>query len=82
VHHVFADNTDLVGQCIDYCENLGYVYSGVENASDCQCASALAGGVTFVDESECNSLCPEPAGVPGQEFCGGVERLMVYHYVG
>ncbi|KAH9854861.1 WSC-domain-containing protein [Lenzites betulinus] len=81
VHHTFATNLELVTQCIEFCGHIGYTFAGVEAGEDCQCSFGLAPGALVTDESECNSLCPLPPG-DGQEFCGGVERLMVYRYQG
>ncbi|KAI0371431.1 WSC-domain-containing protein [Pilatotrama ljubarskyi] len=81
VHHTFATNLELIDQCIAVCQHIGYPFAGVENGEDCQCSFGFAPGVQQADESECSTLCPLPPG-DGQEFCGGVQRLMVYHYVG
>lgn len=81
VHHTFATTLELVTQCIEFCGHIGYPFAGVEAGEDCQCSFGLAPGALVTDESECNSLCPLPPG-DGQEFCGGVERLMVYRYQG
>ncbi|CCM05267.1 uncharacterized protein FIBRA_07478 [Fibroporia radiculosa] len=81
VHQTFSTNLDLIDQCVDYCQHIGYPFSGVENATDCQCSFGFANGVEQVDESECNSLCPLPPG-DGSEYCGGPQRLMVYEYTG
>ncbi|KAI0650915.1 WSC-domain-containing protein [Trametes meyenii] len=81
VHHTFATNLELIDQCIDFCQHIGYPFAGVEAGEDCQCSFGFADGVLAVDDSECNSLCPLPPG-DGQEFCGGVQRLMVYRYDG
>ncbi|EIN04664.1 hypothetical protein PUNSTDRAFT_20976, partial [Punctularia strigosozonata HHB-11173 SS5] len=73
----FTNNTDLVSQCVDYCDTLGYPYAGVEDAVDCQCGLSLSGGAESVDQSQCNSTCPLP-GDAGREFCGGVQRMQLY----
>ncbi|KAI0077494.1 WSC-domain-containing protein [Panus rudis PR-1116 ss-1] len=79
IHHTFATNLELVNQCITYCSSIGYPWAGVEAGSDCQCSFGFAAGVQAVSEEECNSLCPLPPG-EGQEFCGGVQRVMAYKY--
>ncbi|KAI0291639.1 WSC-domain-containing protein [Multifurca ochricompacta] len=79
VHHTFDTNLDLIDQCVQYCAHIGYPYSGVENATDCQCSFGLNPGAQIRSEDECNSLCPLPPGA-GSEFCGGFQRLMVYQF--
>ncbi|KAI0737740.1 WSC-domain-containing protein [Daedaleopsis nitida] len=79
VHHTFASNLDLVDQCINFCEHIGYPFSGVEDANDCQCSFGLNTATVQAPEDECNSTCPLPPGA-GNEYCGGVQRLQVYKY--
>ncbi|KAI0291644.1 WSC-domain-containing protein [Multifurca ochricompacta] len=79
VHHTFDTNLDLITQCVDYCGHLGYPWSGVENATDCQCSFGLTPGAQLRPQSECNSLCPLPPG-EGNEYCGGFQRLEVYQF--
>ncbi|KAI0291642.1 WSC-domain-containing protein [Multifurca ochricompacta] len=79
VHHTFDTNLELTLQCVEYCGHIGYPWSGVENATDCQCSFGLNPGVQLRDHSECNSLCPLPPGA-GSEYCGGFERLEVYQF--
>ncbi|KAI1791075.1 WSC-domain-containing protein [Ganoderma leucocontextum] len=81
VHTTFASNLDLIDECINYCTHIGMPFSGVEDASDCQCSFGYAGGVVQAPETDCNSTCPLPPG-DGDEYCGGVQRLMVYKYQG
>ncbi|KAH9884928.1 hypothetical protein C8Q73DRAFT_718504 [Cubamyces lactineus] len=79
VHQSFSTNLEFIDQCIDYCQHIGHPYAGVENGEDCQCSYGYASGAEYADESECSTLCPLPPG-EGQEYCGGVQRLMVYKY--
>ncbi|KAI0638660.1 WSC-domain-containing protein [Trametes polyzona] len=79
-HHAFATNLALIDQCTAFCQHRGYPYAGVEDGADCQCSAGLAPGAVRADEAECSTLCPLPPG-EGEEFCGGVQRLMVYSYV-
>ncbi|KAI0295880.1 WSC-domain-containing protein [Multifurca ochricompacta] len=79
VHQTFNTNLDLVNQCSNYCAHIGYPFSGVENASDCQCSFGLDPSAQIRSLSECSSTCPLPAGA-GNEFCGGFERLEVYKF--
>ncbi|KAI0296528.1 WSC-domain-containing protein [Multifurca ochricompacta] len=79
VHHTFDTNLELDLECIQYCEHIGYPFSGVENASDCQCSFGLAPGAQLRSQDECNSICPLPPG-EGNEFCGGFQRLAVFKY--
>ncbi|KAH9884963.1 hypothetical protein C8Q73DRAFT_660561 [Cubamyces lactineus] len=80
--HTFATNLDLVNQCLQACARDGAAFAGIENADVCQCSGgAPAAAAAPVSEAECNSLCPLP-GAAGFEFCGGVERLGVYKFMG
>ncbi|KAI0658660.1 WSC-domain-containing protein [Cubamyces menziesii] len=79
VHQSFSTNLEFIDQCVDYCQHIGHPYAGVENGEDCQCSYGYAPGAEYADESECSTLCPLPPG-EGQEYCGGVQRLMVYKY--
>ncbi|TFK94927.1 WSC-domain-containing protein [Polyporus arcularius HHB13444] len=82
-HHSFPTNLDLVSQCIAYCQHAGLPWAGVEDAQDCQCSRSgyATGGARRVDEGECNATCPLPPGA-GSQYCGGLQRLMVYEYGG
>ncbi|PIL37663.1 hypothetical protein GSI_01357 [Ganoderma sinense ZZ0214-1] len=66
VHTALASNLSLVHQCVDYCTHIGMPFSGVENASDCQCSLGLAAGAIALPDGVCN--------------CAAVETLMVYKY--
>lgn len=72
-----ANNVDLPGQCNEICRKRGFPFSGPIAGSTCECGTAQSPNIQFVDASECNSLCPEPPGIPGQVFCGGPSRIMV-----
>ena len=77
-----ASNVDLVDQCLQACAHAGFAFAGVENASDCLCSDdGVAAGAAAANETECGSVCPLP-GDAGFEFCGGVERLGVFKFVG
>ncbi|KAH9940433.1 WSC-domain-containing protein [Epithele typhae] len=79
VHTTFATNLDLVSQCINFCTHIGLPFSGVEDASDCQCSTGFAAGAQHVAQQECNSTCPLPPG-QGRLFCGGFQRLETFKY--
>jgi hypothetical protein len=74
------NNVDLPSQCDEICRKRGLPYAGPIAGTTCTCGTALSPSIQFVDSSECSSLCPEPPGVPGQVFCGGPSRVMVYAY--
>ncbi|KAI1784063.1 hypothetical protein LXA43DRAFT_1125558 [Ganoderma leucocontextum] len=77
-----TSNLDLVNQCLQACSHAGFSFAGVENASDCFCSNdGIVAGATTANETDCNSLCPLP-GDAGFEFCGGVERLGVFKFIG
>ena len=75
----FASNEDLISQCTDYCQHVGLPFSGVEDASDCQCSAGFAAGAIQVSLDECNATCPLGPGA-GNEYCGGYQRLETYTY--
>ncbi|KAI0079478.1 WSC-domain-containing protein [Panus rudis PR-1116 ss-1] len=79
MHHLFPSNLDLISQCTQFCQHIGYPFAGVENAHDCQCSFGFADDAQIAPSTDCSSVCPLPAGA-GNEFCGGVQRLMVYKY--
>ncbi|KAI0291643.1 hypothetical protein B0F90DRAFT_1843713 [Multifurca ochricompacta] len=79
VHQTFNTNLDLVNQCSNYCAHIGYPFSGVENASDCQCSFGLDPSAQIRSLSECSSTCPLPAGA-GKRILWRVERLEVYKF--
>ena len=78
MYMTFATNLDLGEQCVRYCTHIGMPFSGVENASDCQRSLGYASGVVGARESECNSTCPLNGA--RKEYCGGVQRLIVYKF--
>ncbi|KAM5542546.1 hypothetical protein V8D89_004005 [Ganoderma adspersum] len=79
---VVPSNLDLVNQCLQACAHAGFSFAGVENASECLCSNdGIATGAVAANETECSSVCPLP-GDAGFEFCGGVERLGVFEFVG
>lgn len=75
-------NLDLVNQCLQACTHAGFAFVGVENASECVCSNdGIAAGAMATNETECSLVCPLQ-GDAGFEFCGGVERLGVFAFVG
>ncbi|KAF1961350.1 WSC-domain-containing protein, partial [Byssothecium circinans] len=74
-------NAVSVKSCTDTCRKRGFLYAGVEYASECFCGASVAfrpiphDEVTGLpEETGCNMPCK---GNPS-EFCGGANRLNVY----
>ncbi|KAJ7746026.1 hypothetical protein B0H16DRAFT_1855382 [Mycena metata] len=60
-----------VASCQAFCVNNGFTYAGVEDASQCFCASSILSGVT--QGGTCNSACSGGVGT-----CGGVDAIDIY----
>ncbi|KAK6535744.1 hypothetical protein TWF694_002192 [Orbilia ellipsospora] len=61
--------------CADSCMSSGYGISGVEQGTVCLCAKTFSKAVAPVDDSYCNSGCPE---FP-EATCGGSGYVAVYN---
>ena len=78
----FPTDLDATNQCLQACAHGGFAFAGVEDGGACSCsADGPSADAQVAPEAECDSLCPLP-GNAGFEFCGGVERMGVFKFVG
>ncbi|KAF8269902.1 WSC domain-containing protein [Lactarius quietus] len=63
-----------VEYCVSYCNNMSYIYAGLENSTDCYCGNVLTPGATNTS----SSLCDVPCGGNSNETCGGCDSLQLY----
>ncbi|KAG8842004.1 hypothetical protein FRC20_004683, partial [Serendipita sp. 405] len=68
-------NEMTVQKCIDGCAVLGYESAGLEYGRECYCGYAFTPLADMTDINECNMPCLGDA----SEFCGGPDRLLIYH---
>ncbi|OBR15647.1 WSC domain-containing protein [Colletotrichum higginsianum IMI 349063] len=71
------------GLCLDRCAAFGYPAAGLEYGEECYCGdpaniAAAPQKVSFVDESQCNIVCPGNH----SSICGGGARLSTYFWTG
>ncbi|KAI0052424.1 WSC-domain-containing protein [Auriscalpium vulgare] len=72
----FFATAEEVG-CAVVCDDQGYYYAGTEFGSECWCGDEIAPSATQAPDSDCHFACA--ADSTHSEFCGGRERLTVFH---
>ncbi|KAJ7889398.1 hypothetical protein B0H14DRAFT_2561895 [Mycena olivaceomarginata] len=66
-------STNSVASCQTTCLNRGYAYAGVEDGSQCFCASSIGSSGTLQGETHCQTPCSGGGGT-----CGGVDYIAIY----
>ncbi|KAF7291129.1 hypothetical protein MIND_01256100 [Mycena indigotica] len=64
--------------CTAACFTAGMPYAGTEFADECYCGNTLSNGGGPEPLADCNMLCAGNS----SEFCGGGNRLLLFHFVG
>ncbi|KAG8840047.1 hypothetical protein FRB91_006583, partial [Serendipita sp. 411] len=64
-----------IQKCIDGCATAGFSSAGVEYGKECYCDNVAYPPGQSEDMSECNMACTGDA----TEFCGGANRILIYH---
>ncbi|KAG8805415.1 hypothetical protein FRC17_005529, partial [Serendipita sp. 399] len=67
-----------VQKCIDGCAAAGFSSSGLEFGRECYCGNSSEPLADSANLSECNMPCLGDA----SQFCGGANRLLMYHKPG
>lgn len=62
------------GACIEYCDQHGYSFAGVEYSRECYCAYSLASSSSQAADSDCTMACAGDSTQP----CGAGDRLTVF----
>ncbi|KZW01160.1 WSC-domain-containing protein [Exidia glandulosa HHB12029] len=71
--YALDDNTPL--NCVNYCDNNGYTYAGVEWGKECWCARAIYPDLLEdAPETECNMPCAGDA----TQACGAGRRVQLF----
>lgn len=65
----------VVPDCLDFCEEGGYPWAGVQFSRECWCGHFLSAFSEKVDDRQCNTTCDGNVSMA----CGGSQRLSVYH---
>ncbi|XP_071965695.1 uncharacterized protein [Antedon mediterranea] len=72
----FTENNDMTIEfCIQYCNGLGHLYSGLQYYRQCFCGDETYNNLGQMPESDCNCPCDGNA----QQICGGGWRNSVYY---
>ncbi|KAJ3558447.1 hypothetical protein NM688_g924 [Phlebia brevispora] len=73
---VFANNTPTA--CMEYCDNQGYTFAGVEYGDECHCGTGV---VAEAQESNSTVDCMIPCAGSNHYYCGGYWKMQVYSSV-
>ncbi|RMD45067.1 hypothetical protein DV735_g193, partial [Chaetothyriales sp. CBS 134920] len=61
--------------CIDFCDDDGFAYAGVEYSQECFCANVIGVTGSLADDGDCYMACTGSS----DQLCGGPNRLNVFH---
>ncbi|KAF2668731.1 WSC-domain-containing protein [Microthyrium microscopicum] len=64
-----------VGKCIDNCDAQGYLSAGLEFGRECYCGSPVYPPGESTDLGDCSMPCLGD----GSLYCGGPDRMLIYH---
>lgn len=60
--------------CIEYCDQKGFSYAGVEYGQECYCGYGVSNNQYSIDSSRCNMACPGSPSTP----CGGPDAINIF----
>lgn len=62
-------------ECQAHCQQLGYLYAGVEFGGQCYCDNSVNAASLQVSSSDCNVTCPGDSTQP----CGAADRINLFY---
>ncbi|KAL0946020.1 hypothetical protein HGRIS_012297 [Hohenbuehelia grisea] len=71
------DGGATIAACASTCKSHGFVYAGLEFADECWCGNSI-GSASKAPDGDCNMACKGNL----SQFCGGTNRLTLYHLDG